>query len=461
MFADNSVGVYDINVPEGVTGYPFINKVQLLKSATYSLIQGLDYAECRLLYPEYDSEAFYTTPPNEYYRCMEGKDTIRQILLEEEQARYNELQATGTSVDEKIAILNNREIWEVIPHKSNIRPAYIDNTDIVLSYSKYVARAYTSPFVANLNYCVDQHLGENSAYNASLQGFDRIGWGDVTDPVIYGIGDVVGLIPGADVVTDGLSFLYASLLRKDPYNSALYGAAFLVPGMQGGLFKAATGRYLIVAEHRADGVFYVLHQDDGTYGSTLTRGAIKDLDDVEDIASLEDYLISNSYGQDNIYNDPSFPLNKSNVVNIRIAREISEDVFFHTKNLYTSPTVNKLNATLADFLTGFTNREARQAALHKLDELQHRGLYDDFIGDLAAGGAAYTNFFRSAPFDIKRVKAWEALIGDGSSIFRLYSRNIEDLELLYDYIKFNPTKYDQLKSGYIDAPDKRSWLDDL
>lgn len=57
-----------------------------------------------------------------------------------------------------------------------------------------------------------------------------------------------------------------------------------------------------------------------------------------------------------------------------------------------------------------------------------------------------------------KVRAWEALHGDGSDLYRAYSSNIANLTKVDDYLGYNPNKVDELKDAFQAASNKDEFI---
>lgn len=84
-------------------------------------------------------------------------------------------------------------------------------------------------------------------------------------------------------------------------------------------------------------------------------------------------------------------------------------------------------------------------------------LFYSHLLDLSMG-STFLETFSSFP---RFAKSYALLFGDGSTAFSAFSRSIDDIKTIDEYLRAYPSKIDALQSAYLAAPNKRGFIDGL
>lgn len=84
-------------------------------------------------------------------------------------------------------------------------------------------------------------------------------------------------------------------------------------------------------------------------------------------------------------------------------------------------------------------------------------LFYSHFSDLSMG----TTFLEAFTAFPRLAKSYALLYGDGSTVFGSFRRSLEDVKTIDEYLRAYPSRWDELKSAYVAAQDRRGFIDGL
>jgi hypothetical protein len=449
LLADGSIFNYEIT-RDGVIGFPYLNQLTFYASSEIAYRQTLPDCGSYLPLTEADYSPAEITA---YFDCTAGNQTLREVSDQREQQALDRLFAAPT-LGEKLALLDGPD-WQRWTHRIDLRPAYIEDPAVVLSYANYHQFSQQAAWLANLDYLFSQHFSAGSAYDSELHSYTAIDWFTVVDPLVYGASDLLGVLPVVGDFADGIAFLYASVVRHDPYNTVAYGASFAALGGLANVLTATAKRYVVVAEFAEDGVAYSVKRFDEVADvtdirySTLARSQAE----AEQILRLNtDDGLDPAWPIDAIYASPTLGLPKSTAAERATAKLIAQDIFRRAPQL-AADIPGKLTPEVGAVLVGVSNRSDRIQLLDRLAELEEAGGYADWVADLGVGGDELVAFFQEALGD--GVRAWD-IIKDLSENIRFAVDNLNRLSI---YVRTENADVVKLKNSLANTRNEQKWID--
>ncbi|PHI19332.1 hypothetical protein CEQ90_13325 [Lewinellaceae bacterium SD302] len=455
LLSSGSFQYYSVE-SDSVIGLPYINNVALLLSKEIAFQSSLP--DCSAFVAGEDTK-YIPEAWSEYLNCKENFDQQKLNSEQRELDFLNDLY-NADNVEAKIALLAS-DNWTQALQNIELRPGYIENKDVLLSYIDFSELSNWSVFAANLDYHRNHTFDPDYAFNATHHAYTNIDAFSVIDPLVYGAGDLLSLVPVVGDVTDGVLFVYAAM-RRDELNTVLYGASFMAFGGLAYIVSPSTlRRYVAVARLGDDEVYRYVAVRLEDVNQTTDRVRYSMLtDDFDEAQAILQANMDGGYvvppgmrlPTDDIYENASLNLPKSTPEERLYSSRISSEIGTHALSIK-----DDLVPLHRDILLGMPDAENRIAFLKQLEKLKEEGLHDDFVADFTDAGEELINFFRGPPPG--RVRAWDVLSGDGSNSYQIYRSQISNLNKVDEYLDYNPSRSEALKNEFVEAVNKDAFIE--
>lgn len=401
LLADNSIEEINfkpksLNPADGdvfVVGYPYINMLMIYKSGHYDVVKSKKREK-----PNSDDAEYKDSDGNTlWYKYFSAVDRWKREL---------DVLLAAAGEAEQTALRNfNSDYWVILEKdRVQLRHSFIDDRNRVLQYAAY---HYDQTIIS----FIPPALLLTGAYQFTDDIlYSDITWWSVIDPLLAGVIDIGGLVPGVGDLFDVVGVFYCTV-KRDVYGAAGYAAAVFIGA---GVYYhnvSNAGRYYAMGRYGDNQMEFLIRESlDNIDPREVHRFSVIAGSRTEAEQILGQIISENSHRimTDQIYDAAGSVIRQGVAGNIVAARQIVEDIAAFAPRLG-AQSAQYIRPQFVSYLNSISDDVLRRKILTQIDELVPTGGLTNLLDDLADPA------FRQAlgSVDFAWVRAWGGLFSTG------------------------------------------------